>query len=48
MTKQQIEFLWSIAVSLLVIGALITSVFAGYLANLLGRFVICLIETLVN
>lgn len=35
----QIEILWSIAVSLLVVGALVTSILTGTLANFLGRCV---------
>nr|XP_027195791.1 solute carrier family 2, facilitated glucose transporter member 3-like [Dermatophagoides pteronyssinus] len=33
----QIELIWSIAVSILVIGAMITSIITGYLANRIGR-----------
>lgn len=35
--SNQIELIWSLAVSVLIIGAMITSIITGYLANLFGR-----------
>ena len=46
--KQQIELLWSIAVSLLLVGAFIGCTFTGYLADTIGRRGLLILNALVG
>lgn len=45
---QQIEFLWSISVSLLLVGAFIGCTFTGYLADTIGRRSLLILNSIVG
>src|SRR5699024_3724729 len=45
---RQIEFLWSIAVSLLLVGAFVGCTFTGYLADTIGRRGLLILNALIG